>query len=289
MDRRHVVTESMVGRTVRLLRYFGEFGLARGGALLAKPYAVRLVGGEIFSLTIGTGRRVWLRATSSDIRVFDQIFVHREYAIDAMPHTAALRSRLAAAIASGRPPVILDCGANIGLSALWFAWTFPQASIYAIEPHPANFDLLQRNVAKVPNIVPVQGAVWGRSRRVMIVDPEAEAWAFQIRETSGSTDTEGIPAFTIDDLLARAGSDAPLIAKIDVEGAEAEIFSNGTTWLDKAQLVIIELHDWMMPWVGTSRSFLRAISQYPFDCVIRGESLFCFHHALRPKAAESAS
>jgi hypothetical protein len=45
-------------------------------------------------------------------------------------------------------------------------------------------------------------------------------------------------------------------------------------------LLIIELHDWMLPFAGSSRGFLRAIASLDFDVVHRGENIFCFNRRL---------
>ena len=53
------------------------------------------------------------------------------------------------------------------------------------------------------------------------------------------------------------------ILKLDVEGAEKNIFSSNTNWISKVQLLIIELHDEVVP--GCSREFFSAISEYDFE------------------------
>src|SRR5215203_7438092 len=42
-------------------------------------------------------------------------------------------------------PVIIDCGANIGLSILYFKKIYKQAQIEAFEPDGKNFELLVQN------------------------------------------------------------------------------------------------------------------------------------------------
>jgi FkbM family methyltransferase len=66
----------------------------------------------------------------SFVWLFEEIIVRQPYAVD-----------LPAA------PQIIDCGANIGLSVVYFKQRFPDAIMLAFEPAPDNFDLLQRNVA----------------------------------------------------------------------------------------------------------------------------------------------
>jgi len=75
----------------------------------------------------------------------------------------------------GTPKLIIDAGANIGISALYFAQRFPDAKIYAIEPEEGNFELLKKNCNGRPNIILKKAALWNHSTRV-IFRPEAENW-----------------------------------------------------------------------------------------------------------------
>jgi hypothetical protein len=72
--------------------------------------------------------------------------------------------------------------------------------------------------------------------------------------------------------VARNG--APFIAKIDIEGAEADLFAANTGWVQSFDLVIIELHDWMLPGQGTSRNFLKCIANLDRDFLHIGENIF---------------
>ncbi len=67
-------------------------------------------------------------------------------------------------------PVIVDCGANIGISSVWYAQRYPRARIIAVEPEPENFRILSMNAANYPNIVAVQGGVSDRQTRVSLTN-----------------------------------------------------------------------------------------------------------------------
>lgn len=84
-----------------------------------------------------------LRFPSSDPDTFEQIFVSNEY--DFLVET--------------QPQIIVDAGANIGLASIYFANNYPEAKIIAIEPEQSNFELLKKNVAPYPNIIPLQAAL----------------------------------------------------------------------------------------------------------------------------------
>ncbi|MBI4843577.1 MAG: FkbM family methyltransferase [Nitrospirae bacterium] len=62
--------------------------------------------------------------------LFNEIFIHKEYAFDA----------------SNKTPLIIDCGSNFGLSVLFFKKYYPGSRIIAFEPHAETFELLRENV-----------------------------------------------------------------------------------------------------------------------------------------------
>jgi FkbM family methyltransferase len=207
---------------------------------------------------------LWMRPNTSDTRVFYQVFVHREYALDNLPQNVWLMERYKQ-ISASRAPLVLDCGANIGLSAVWFANLFPKARVLAIEPDPGNIEVLRKNAEAYQNVEVIEGAVWDTPTPVSIKNPDAAAWMFRVGETS-----TGVPARTINQLSA--GGDI-FIAKIDIEGAEQAVFRSNTEWLQKTDMLTIELHDWMFPGGRTSQSCLQQIVKYDFDFVLRGENL----------------
>ena len=98
----------------------GRFGLLPSlGA-----YARLLRDGGLAQISTPCGP-VWLRSGTTDQDVFEEAF---------------LREGPALAIAA--PKFILDGGANIGLTSVWFAAHFPDAVIAAVEPEASNFDML---------------------------------------------------------------------------------------------------------------------------------------------------
>ncbi|HUF09420.1 MAG TPA: hypothetical protein VMO47_08880, partial [Rhodothermales bacterium] len=63
------------------------------------------------------------------------------------------------------------------------------------------------------------------------------------------------------DILASAPDSVPFLIKIDIEGFEDDLFSNNTDWVDQFPLMIVELHDWMLPGARVSRHFLREVAK----------------------------
>jgi FkbM family methyltransferase len=208
---------------------------------------------------------IWLRGQTVDLVVFYQVIQAHEYGIPGS-HADELRQRYEALVRSAQEVLIIDCGANIGLSSVWYAREFPSAKIVAVEPDPSNLEIASRNIAAYPNVKLVAGAVWDKPTKVNIVNPEAEPWKFRVQEGEGST-----PCFTIDQL---SEGNSILIVKIDIEGSEKELFRSNTDWMDRTSCIAIELHDWLFPKADTSQPFMRAIAKRPHEILLRGENLF---------------
>jgi FkbM family methyltransferase len=175
--------------------------------------------------------------------------------------------------------LIIDCGANVGLSAIWFAKSFPAAEVYAVEPSPESFAVLQRNVRGYPLVRPLLGGIWDRETALAIVDANAEPWMVQVEEApvahSRSADSS-VLAFTMDGIRRMASeSDGIFIAKIDIEGAEQSLFRSNTDWVSEVDVLIMEPHDRMLPGKGSSNGFIRSIAKLPlFDYLARDENIF---------------
>ncbi|MEM7466768.1 MAG: FkbM family methyltransferase [Pseudomonadota bacterium] len=201
-----------------------------------------------------------LRNHSTDVPTFHQIFVNREY--NFRVHS--------------RPAVIVDAGANIGLTAIYFASKYPNAKILALEPEPSNYQLLVKNSGPYPNIIPIQAAVWDQSGEIDLVDPGSGHWAFRTQRDDLSagaaySPTHKIPSLCVPDLMAAYDLNAIDIFKIDIEGAEKEVFNDTAEWINSVRSIIIELHDRFRP--GCARSFYNGSNGFDTEWR-RGENIF---------------
>jgi FkbM family methyltransferase len=219
--------------------------------------------------------RVWLREGSSDQAVLEQIFFTEEFNISTAPQFAWIREVYNKMLAAGKTPLIVDCGANIGLSALYFAKHLPQARIVGIEPARDNIDMARRNTGHNPLIEIVEAAVYDEPRLLEIANPEAEKFAYRVREarTSSAQSVEGV---TIPALMQRYGARRNLIVKVDIEGGELALFRSNTSWLNHTDLLIAETHDWLFPGQGTSRTLFQALAGRTFEVIQKGEYISFF-------------
>lgn len=162
-------------------------------------------------------------------------------------------------LAEGRTPLILDLGANIGASARVLARYYPAAEILALEPEPGNFELLEANTRGVERIRCLAAAVAAQDGQVRLADPGRSTDAYRTGAAAEGDDLGTVRALSVASLLAMSDA-TPFLAKIDIEGAEAELFAGDTDWVDRFPAIAIELHDWMLPGQASSAAFLACVA-----------------------------
>lgn len=198
-----------------------------------------------------TGGSVFLRPGTTDQDVYDEIFISNEYDIDL-----------------GEPQFIVDAGAHIGLSSVFFASRYPNATVVALEPEPSNFTTLLMNTRSFPNIQPLQAGLWSRKTHLRIEDSTVPTWSFRVLESPSG---EGIPAVGIRDVMSTFNAIQIDVLKIDIEGSEFEVLNHSAPWIDDVRAMIIELHDRFRP--GCSEALENAVSGHNFRRSVSGESI----------------
>lgn len=173
-----------------------------------------------------------------------------------------------------RPRVVIDAGANIGLSSIFLTNAFPHARIIAIEPELSNLTLLKKNVSAYPNIDVRHAALWGSPRQLKIQNPHAAKNAF--RTIPADSGEPCVLSVTIPQILDELADERIGLLKIDIEGAEKDVFSSDTEqWLGSVDALLIEIHDRFAP--GAAYAIYRALVRSPFLKYLLGDNeLFLF-------------
>jgi FkbM family methyltransferase len=218
------------------------------------------------------GHTLLHRGTGADWGVLRQIFQQNEYALERLAPWGKL-PRPDEAGETGVRSLIVDCGANIGASTVYFASRYPTATVIAIEPEVDNFNLLVRNTAAFERVIPLPRAIATEAGELPVVDPGLGEWAFRVGGEDGQA-IGSVEALTIEDVLDLAPDATPFLLKIDIEGGEDELFTAHPDSLDRFPVVAVELHDWMFPGQDTSRSFLEWHRSYDRDIFTLGENVF---------------
>jgi FkbM family methyltransferase len=195
---------------------------ARVPGLSSTPWRVRVwIDGHVHELAL---------ADRSDFQVLAEVLVDREY--DVRP---------------AQPPrLVVDLGAHVGISVAFFHAAFPRARILAVEPDPATFRLLERNVGHLPRVELRRVAV-GKAHGAGAVVPGAASWENRVVASSAGD----VEIVTLDE-LATDDAEVPALLKIDVEGAEWDVLSAAD--LKRFSTIVGELHPAAIP-VGTDEFF----------------------------------
>jgi FkbM family methyltransferase len=219
-----------------------------------------------------THREFFHRGTRADTGVVDQIFVNQDYSFDRLRRGSELRARYEDSVGAGRRPLIIDAGAHIGASVVYWSLHFPRAHITAWEPEAGNFEVLKRNGEGL-DVDLRQAAIGAVRGSAALVDPGEGEWGYRTVPGGSGNRVRVEAASTAVAKKVRAGYE-PFLAKIDIEGGEADLFSKNTGWVDEFPLVLIELHDWLLPGTASSHNFLRCVAEKNRDFVHIGENVF---------------
>ncbi|MGB7324646.1 MAG: FkbM family methyltransferase [Rubripirellula sp.] len=148
----------------------------------------------------------------------------------------------------GDRPLIIDCGANIGVSALEWKARWPTAEVICFEPDPFTFKVLQKNFDfnDLPGVRCINAAVVDQDgpidfygdihttgdARGNSVDP---AWAK--REGTTQTSVRGVR-------LSSYIKDRDVsFLKVDIEGAEQRVLEEIADCLPRIEAIYVEVHE----------------------------------------------
>jgi len=136
-------------------------------------------------------------------------------------------------------PVIYDCGANIGMSVVYFKRLYPNAKIKAFEADPIITQYLQNNLSKnnINDVEIINSAVWVNYDGVEFSIEGADGGSIY-----GNANKIKIPSIRLKDFIEEESKIDML--KIDIEGAEYEVLKDCKDSLDRVQNIFIEYHSW---------------------------------------------
>ncbi|HUC80462.1 MAG TPA: FkbM family methyltransferase [Flavisolibacter sp.] len=183
---------------------------------------------------------IHLRRSTSDLPTFLQVFAFGEYKINL-----------------DNPKVIIDAGANIGLFTIFIKSLYPNATVICIEPDPENYEALKNNIKPYPNVHTEHCGLWSKDATLSVTTGDDYGkWGIMVREDENGQ----IKATSIPSLMKKYSLDKIDVLKIDIETSEKFLFaSNYESWLPKVKVLVIELHDAMLP--GCSQTFFEAINK----------------------------
>ncbi len=173
----------------------------------------------------GTGQPLHLRHRTQDLTGFTEVFVRRNY--DFPPAIEATLQEVPA------PLRAVDLGANIGLFGVRLLAQTPDAEIIAVEPDPANAEVLEATIARSDAV-----ARWSVIQACAgITDGTVPFRAGGFLESRVADDGIPFPAIDIFPVLRSAD-----VIKIDIEGAERAILADARFADLTARVLSLEYH-----------------------------------------------
>jgi len=156
-------------------------------------------------------------------QLYREIFLDRVYFFDA----------------ENNEPKIIDAGANIGLSVLYFKFLYPKAKIIAIEPDPTAFKYLEENISqnRLQGVEVIQACVSDEKGKEKLYLSDNLINSSLFAKGEGIT----VDAVCLSDLLKIDTYD---LVKVDIEGAETKVFQDliKTGLYGKSKQYILEYH-----------------------------------------------
>ncbi len=176
---------------------------------------------------------LWLRLEGSDIDNFREIVFRRVYDVvtDKVQNCK----------------YVIDLGANIGLATRLFAARYPTCRILAVEPYLENYKLLEKNLTELVRVGrcrTIRAAVWDRKSRLAVAPPPEGKdcyYGMFVYETLEES-VQVVDALTMTELIEQSGFPVIDLLKVDIEGAEVNLFRGELSWLTQVHTIAIEFH-----------------------------------------------
>lgn len=218
----------------------------------------------MFTVNMDSFPTLYFRKSTTDARVFNQIFYWKEY--DFIDESYV-------------PGTVLDCGANIGMFAVWAKRRYPNARVVSVEPSPGNFEMLKLNTQEYKDMVLLNNGIWDKETHLEIKSDGGGEWMFYTVELQEPT-KDSISAISIEQIMREHNIKEIDLLKIDIESAEKEVFEgNADAWLPHVKVLLIELHDRMKK--GCTKAVFNALAKYDYHMEISGENIVFFFNSYK--------
>lgn len=235
-------------KVLNRLRYFSKYLPLQKAVieLVNQKYTVGSKKGLIYvkSKKLAPEYKYLLRPFTSDIKVFKQVIEQKEY----LP----LINLITDHGAEDKIKNIVDAGSNIGLTSLFFNEYFPQAKIIAIEAEKSNVNQQIKNIsvnALSNRITVLYNALWKDNTECLYISDDfrdGDSWAKTVT-TKNTKQSAYVKPVTLSDIIHLIyPADIIDILKIDIEGAESELFKNDefvSLLKTNVRYIAIEIHD----------------------------------------------
>lgn len=193
----------------------------RIGWTYLKLIALKRFGGDRRSATV-FGYRMHFRDMATFVFLYEEIFLGQHYRLHSDQDA----------------PNIIDAGANIGLTVIYFKTLYPRSTILCFEPDPENFRFLTQNVKenRLSDVTIRQAALSDRPGALTLYGDNISA-SIDAHAPEGAKGVD-VPADTLSKYLAHPVD----LLKMDIEGAEGTVLKEAAARLPQIRRIALEFH-----------------------------------------------
>jgi len=141
-----------------------------------------------------------------------------------------------------QPTTIIDVGANVGATALYFCNAYPQSKIYCYEPSPENFTYLKENTKNFDRIQVFPYGLFDRDKKEVTLYKGADNLATVMASQSASNMTESIQLVQTAKEMQRLNLQNISILKINTAGCEVPILKELMTVVENIDILYLEYY-----------------------------------------------
>lgn len=138
----------------------------------------------------------------------------------------------------GTSPIILDLGSNVGYTMLHYKYLYPNAQIFGVEMDYDNFSIASENIKFYQNCRIINAAVWTEDTIVNYNGKNNESF-----HISSFEEGKQVKALSINSIFNEFNIKDVDLVKMDIEGAEEEIFNKPLDWLKNIKYLLLEVHN----------------------------------------------
>ncbi|HWA17068.1 MAG TPA: FkbM family methyltransferase [Gemmatimonadales bacterium] len=143
----------------------------------------------------------------------------------------------------GPPSIIVDIGANIGATAVYFRATYPSARILCYEPSPENFVWLAANTRNLPGVEAIQCGLLDREAELPLYSGESQCAQHSIIPNSGTSSRyEQVTVRRASEEMRVRGVTEISLLKVDTEGCEVPILRDLLPAIRRIDAIAVEYH-----------------------------------------------
>lgn len=220
----------------RLTIIFSGWSPARAGKLLIQLYSFFFYTRVLKKEAVITLHILYKQCETSltltkylDFAVLMEVFIYKEYDYGISFSTQS----------------ILDLGAHIGDTAIFYSGECPNAKIYAVEPSPESYSRLVKNTQSLPNVETFQNAI-GLENKTVTLNLHEGSLGNSLYTREGDTSSVEVEQISIKELMQRKSITKFGLIKFDIEGAEFDLFKD-PDFFTYAEAYIGELHYDLVP------------------------------------------